>query len=100
MNNANIHDCSHIHFNGFILGQAQNRYPFTMTSGDEDILAYWYNVGIDSVSLKVFNATLKFHSTLQIYAKPRRILSVWVPGIFEHWRKDLRPGICRQKREG
>jgi hypothetical protein len=51
------------------ISKAQNQYPFMETTGNEDILAYWYNVERDSVYLKRFQTNLQFHSAIQIYGK-------------------------------
>lgn len=51
------------------ISMAQVSYPFLQTTGEEDILAYWYNVERDSVYLERHKTNLQFHSSLQVYGK-------------------------------
>ena len=51
------------------ISKAQVSYPFLHVEGNDDILAYWYNVEKDSVYLERHNTTLQFHSSIQIYGK-------------------------------
>jgi hypothetical protein len=46
---------------------AQIHYPFDEDQEKSAILAYWYNIPEDSVSLRMMGTTFKFHSSLQIY---------------------------------
>jgi hypothetical protein len=50
----------------------QIHYPFGKDAEKNEILAYWYNIPEDSVSLKMMGETFNFHSSLQIYGvKPK-----------------------------
>ena len=45
---------------------SQINYPFNECK-ENNVLAYWYNVPEDSVSLKMMGKTFKFSASLQIY---------------------------------
>ena len=50
-----------------IIGQIS--YPFDNVKGNDDLLAYWYNIPKDSMYLKMMKHTFYFYSTLEAYGK-------------------------------
>jgi hypothetical protein len=47
----------------------QTSYPFENVKGNDDLLAYWYNIPTDSMYLKMMKQTFHFYSTLEVYGK-------------------------------
>jgi hypothetical protein len=50
----------------------QISYPFDNVKGNDDLMAYWYNIPKDSIHLKMMNQTFYFYSTLEVHGKTKQ----------------------------